>query len=340
VADLDKLPFAAHDLFYDPAVGGTRHHARAVNKVFLATRGCPFRCRYCYNRTLSEERRRYGLVMRTRDPEAVADEILAVKARWGLRLAWFLDANFTAHRPWLEAFVPVYRRRVGLPFVCKLRPERATEATVKLLVEAGCTAIGLGIESGSERLRRGVLGRGASDQEILDGCRRLKRNGIRLFTFNLLGIPGETLDEALRTVAMNVACGVDFAAATILQPYPGTELARAATESGDFDGDFDSLSYSYFDPSPLRFASERERDRITNLQRLFSYAVEFPEVRRRLRWLIDRAPSDLYGHLFRLRHRRSMRRLFYRAFERDPARVDFPDMADVMASFGGAMPSA
>jgi anaerobic magnesium-protoporphyrin IX monomethyl ester cyclase len=331
VADLDRLPFAAHDLFYDEAVGGSRAYARAVNKVFLASRGCPFRCRYCYNRTLSDQRRRYGLVMRTRDPEQVADEILDVRARWGLQLTWFLDANFTAHWPWLQAFLPVYRRRVGLPFVCKLRPERATPAVVELLVQAGCTAVGVGIESGSERLRREVLGRGARDQEILDGCHRLRRRGIRIFTFNLLGIPSETLDEALRTVAFNVACGVSFAAATILQPYPGTEIARWAEEHGYFDGDFDHVSYSYFDPSPLRFPTARDRDRITNLQRLFSYAVEFPEVRRHLRWLIDRSPSQLYGHLFRLRHRRSMRRLFYRAFAREPERPEavWPEVDEI-----------
>jgi anaerobic magnesium-protoporphyrin IX monomethyl ester cyclase len=334
VADLDRLPVAAHDLFYDPAMGGSRAYARAANKVFLATRGCPFRCRYCYNRTLSDERRRYGLVMRTRDPEHVADEILEVRARWGLELTWFLDANFTAHWPWLQRFLPVYRRRVGLPFVCKLRPERATRAVVELLAAAGCTAVGVGIESGSERLRLDVLGRGARDQDILDGCHRLRRHGIRIFTFNLLGIPSETLDEALRTVAFNVACGVSFAAATILQPYPGTEIARWAEQQGYFDGNFDSVSYSYFDPSPLRFPSARARDRITNLQRLFSYAVEFPEVRRHLRWLIDRPPSQLFGHLFRLRHRRSMRRIFYRAFTREPEAptAAFPDADHVWGS--------
>jgi anaerobic magnesium-protoporphyrin IX monomethyl ester cyclase len=336
VADLDSLPFAAHDLFYDPARGGRPDYARAPHKVFLATRGCPFRCRYCFNRTLSEQRRPHGLILRTRDPERVCDEILDVKARWGLRLTWFLDANFIAHRPWLEAFLPVYRRRVGLPFVAKLRPDRATDPVVNLLADAGCTAVGVGIESGSERLRREVLGRGGSDQDIIEGCRRLRQKGIRLFSFNLLGIPSETLDEALRTVALNVACGVTFAAATILQPYPGTELARWAVEAGHFDGDFDRLGYSYFDPSPLRFARARDRDQVTNLQRLFSYAVEFPEVRRRLRWLIDRPPSQLFGHLFRLRHRRMMRTRIYHAFAPDPALPGrpFPSLEEAWASLG------
>lgn len=312
VLDLDALAPPAYDLLYDARAA----YRRAPNKAFLATRGCPHRCSYCFNRTLNERHRPFGRLIRTRDPEALIDDILRVRRRWGLRLVWFLDANFVADRPWLEAFARVYRRRVGLPYMCKLRPERATARVVRTLVESNCTAVGIGIECGSERLRREVLGRPVSDAAILEGCRRLKAHGLRVLAFNMLGIPGESLEQALGTVALNVACGVDFGAATILQPYPGTEIARRAVAEGHFDGDFDRLDYSYFGASPFVFPSARARHRISNLQRLFSFAVEFPEVRRRLRWLIDRPPSELLRHLFAVRHAWAMHHTFYRAFSR------------------------
>lgn len=309
---LEHLPPPAYDLFY-----ATRpDYRRAPQKAFLATRGCPYRCSYCFNRTLNERHRAFGRRIRVSDPERIVDEILEVRARFGLELVWFLDANFVSDRRWLEAFAATYRRRAGLPFMCKLRPERATERTVRTLVEANCVAVGVGIESGSERLRREWLGRPISDRAILEGCRRLKAVGLRVLSFTMLGIPSESLDEALRSVALNVACGVDFAAATILQPYPGTELARRAQAEGYFDGDFDAIDASYFCPSPLRFESPRARDRITNLQRLFSYAVEFPEVRRRLRWLVERPPSALYRALFEVRHAFAIRHTFYGATRR------------------------
>lgn len=311
VRDLDALPPPAYDLLYD----ARRAWGATPNKAFLATRGCPYRCSYCFNRTLNERYRPYGALVRTRDPEQVIDDVARVRARWGVKLAWFLDANFVADRPWFESFAAAWRRRMGLPLMCKLRPERATARTVRTLVQANCTAVGVGIESGSERLRRDVLGRPGSDAEILEGCRRLKAHGIRVLSFSMLGIPTETLDDALRTVAFNVACGVDFAAATVLQPYPGTELARWSVESGWFDGDFDRLDLSYFGASPFQFPP-RHRDRIANLQRLFSFAVEFPEVRRRIRWLIDRPPSHLYRHLFEARHGWAIRHTFYEAFTR------------------------
>jgi len=55
------------------------------------------------------------------------------------------------------------------------------------------------------------------------------------------------------------------------------------------------------------------------LQRLFSYAVEFPEVRRHIRWLIEREPNRLYHFLFKTRQTRGIRQGFYRAFTRGDA---------------------
>jgi anaerobic magnesium-protoporphyrin IX monomethyl ester cyclase len=309
---LDALAQPAFDLFYD----GPGGWGKIPNKAFLATRGCPHRCTYCFNRTLNDRYRRYGPLIRTTDPDGMIDQILSVRDRWGAKLVWFLDANFTAHRPWFESFAKKYARRVGLPYFCKLRPETASDRVVRALVDSNCTAVGVGIESGSERLRRDVLGRPRATADILAGCRRLKATGVRILSFSMLGIPSETFDEALETVALNVACGVDFAAATILQPYPGTEIARYAVEHGHFDGDFDRLGYSYFAESPLSFPSQRDRDRITNMQRLFSYAVEFPEVRRRIRWLVDRSPNRLFTSLFEVRHVRAIRHTFYEAFAR------------------------
>jgi hypothetical protein len=199
-----------------------------------------------------------------------------------------------------------------------MRPEKATKKVVRMLADAGCTGVGVGIESGSERLRRGVLGRNVSDAQILDGCANLKGHGIRLLSFSMVGIPGESVEDALRTLALNVACGVDYAAATILQPYPGTEISRWACEHGYFDGDFDAVSYSYFSASPLRFERPGDRDRFTMLQRLFGLAVEFPEVRTRIRRLVELPPGRFHEVLFDTRHTWAMRHTFYRGFERLP----------------------
>ena len=313
VRSLDALPTPAYDLFYDDV-----RFRKLPLRIFLATRGCPYRCSYCFNRTLNERYRRYGPLIRTTDPERLADDIEQVRDRWGLKLVWFLDANFVADWRWLQRFAAVYRRRIGLPFFCKLRPERATERVVGTLVEAGCTGVGVGLECGTERLRREVLHRPVKDADILAGCRRLKAAGLTVMAFNMLGIPRESVEDALRTLALNVACGIDHASATVLQPYPGTELARWAVAQGLFSGDFEKLGMSYFDASPFTHLSEPDRRRITNLSRLFSLAAEFPDVRRRVRWLIARRPNAFYRHLFIVRQRWMMNHRIYNAYRRLP----------------------
>jgi radical SAM superfamily enzyme YgiQ (UPF0313 family) len=325
VRDLDRLPPPAYDLFLDDP-----HYRRLPIRVFMPTRGCPYRCTYCYNRTLNDRYRPYGRLVRVTDPERVLDDIESVQRRWGLELVWFLDANFVADKRWLEAFTGAYRRRTSLPFFCKLRPERATERVVRLLARAGCVGVGLGIECGTERIRRDVLGRNVPDSAILAGCRRLKQSGIRIMSFNMLAIPGESFDDGLRTLALNVACGVDHAGATILQPYPATELARRGVAEGWFDGQFDRLGASYFAGSQLRM-DPSERDRFTNLQRLFSLAVEFPEIRAHIRWLCSRRPNRFYRLLFTQRQDWMLRRVFYRAKQRESS-SDYGRSEQLLAS--------
>jgi anaerobic magnesium-protoporphyrin IX monomethyl ester cyclase len=313
VRDLDGLAPAAYDLFYDDP-----HYEKLASRVFLATRGCPYRCTYCFNHRLNEWHHDEARFVRVRDPERVVEEILKVHRRWPMKIVWLLDANLVADKRWLEAFGPLYRRRVGLPFFCKLRAERATDRVVRTPVDAGCVSVGIGIECGTGRLRREVLGRIASDADILAGCRRLKARGIRVMSFNRLGIPGESLDDALRTLALNVDCGVDHAGATILQPYPGTALAEWAIRQGHFDGRHDALGASYFAATPFRTFSDLERRRRTNLQRLFGLAAESPEVRRHPRRLLDLPPNCVFTALFTARHQPMMRRFFYGGWERLP----------------------
>lgn len=307
--DLDALAPPARDLYY----AGNEHLARFPVKAFLASRGCPYRCTYCFNRSLNDMYRGTGKPVRWRAPAAFCDEIAEVRARWPLELVWILDANFVVSRAWLRELSPVYRARVGLPFFCKVRPNLVDRELANLLAEMGCTGVGMGIESGDDELRNDVLGRDVSREQIVTSCRLLRERGIHVMTFNMLGLPGETYERAKQTLALNVECGVDYAAATILQPYPRTEIARTAAEQGWFDGDFERIGWDYYSSMALRAPSDEDRRRILNLQRLFGLAVEFPEVRRHIDWLTARSAGRLYTEAFKLFHTRCFHRRFYEA---------------------------
>lgn len=310
-SDLDLLPSPDWSLYYDKNPWLASHPV----KSFLATRGCPYRCTYCFNREWIDRSRQMGApVVRTRAPELVVKEINEVRRRWPLRLVWFLDSNFAADRRWLGDFLPLYRTRVGLPFFCKVRPNSATPALVEALIEAGCTSVGIGIESGNDRLRNEVLERRISADQIVGACRAFVDRGARVMSFNMVGLPGETYPMARETLTLNVEARVHYAMTMFLQPFPGTEIARRAQAEGLFDGDFDALSSSYFQPSTIRSPSPWDRRRIVNLQRLMALAVSFPEVRRHIDLLVAVPENQLYLELFKIYNHRAFHREFYRAY--------------------------
>jgi radical SAM superfamily enzyme YgiQ (UPF0313 family) len=316
VQGIDRLPAPDWELFFD-------HNPRLAHhpvKSFLASRGCPHRCTYCFNRTWNALHRGAGIrTVRLRDPRQVVDEILAVRRRWGARLIWFLDSNFAVSRGWLAELLPLYRAEVGLPFFCKVRPGSVGAEVIEALIDAGCTSVGLGIEAGDPELRNAVLERGVSDEEIVATSRAFHDRGALVMSFNMLGLPRETYAAARRTLSLNVRGRVDYAMTTFLQPFPGTEITRRAREQGLFDGDFDALDCSYFQPSPMRFGADaQDRQRIVNLQRLMALAVSFPAVRRRIDSLVALPENRFYLELFKAYNHHAFHRQFYRAYARRP----------------------
>ncbi|MDY0003247.1 MAG: radical SAM protein [Polyangia bacterium] len=309
--DLDALPSPDWSLYYDRNPWLASHPV----KSFLGTRGCPYRCTYCFNREwLDRSSRPASSVVRTRDPELVVGEIEDVRRRWPLRLVWFLDSNFAANRKWLASFLPLYRARVGLPFFCKVRPNSATPDLVESLVGAGCTSVGIGIESGNDRLRNEVLERRMSSEQIVNASLGFVERGARVMSFNMVGLPGETYEMAKETLALNVEARVDYAMTMFLQPFPGTEIARRARAEGLFDGDFEALASSYFQPSPIRSPSPWDRRRIVNLQRLMAMAVAFPEVRRHIDLWVSLPENPFYLELFKRYNHRAFHSEFYKAY--------------------------
>ncbi len=76
------------------------------------------------------------------------DELHIVKRRGVAEYIAFWDDIFALNKRWLKEFAPRYRREIGIPFVCYLHPNTATEETVKLLKEAGCETVKMGVQNG------------------------------------------------------------------------------------------------------------------------------------------------------------------------------------------------
>ncbi len=149
-----------------------------------------------------EVARRFGRAKRHSVEEAIQRLHLRLRRQPRARRVAFLDESFLGEgvpKGWLEEFLDRYRREVGLPFSCLARPD-LLHGRVEALAAAGCDLVRLCIECGDEELRARVARRALTDGAIRERCQELARFGIRFHAVSIVGLPGETADQALRTL--------------------------------------------------------------------------------------------------------------------------------------------
>lgn len=270
IEDLDQIPFVDRELYYQEAP----LLKDLPFKRFMTGRGCLYNCTYCFNHALRKLYLGKGKYIRKRSVENVLNEIKQVKEKYKLKVVRFSDDTFILDINWLEEFSQRYKKEIGLPFSALGRPNEINERVVKALKEAGCFYLYFGIESGNQKIRNQVLKRNVSDEQIFQAAGLCKKYGLKFGTYNMIGMPGETLDQAFETIKINNLIKADASTCNVLEPYPGTEIAAYAQELGVLDKNF---NVDNFDPagahSPLKQPQIKE---IENLQKFFYLACKYP----------------------------------------------------------------
>ena len=160
--NLDELPYPDKELFYKY---GCFH-----NRLYTMTsRGCPFNCTYCYNHAYRKTvHHGEGPYVRRRSIESVIGELMLFKQKYPIKEVYFYDDIFTLNRKWLDAFCYDYKREIGLPFKCLIRPGTISSEMAFKLKDAGLKYSDVGLESGNEGLRRKLLRRNMPDGLIFE----------------------------------------------------------------------------------------------------------------------------------------------------------------------------
>jgi len=197
-----------------------------------AGRGCPYNCTYCVNYYKRNVCKGKGKFVRMRSPKNVVEEIKELRDKYKIKHVAFQDDTFTHNRKWLLEFCDLYAKEVRLPFVCNARVETITEETAKALKRANCNGLLLGVESGSERIRRKVLDRQISNDQIIKAFNFAHKYGIKTLSFNMVGIPYETKSDIKKTIQLNRILRPTDIQVTIFQPFPGTQLYELSKEKG------------------------------------------------------------------------------------------------------------
>ncbi len=294
IEDLDSLPFMDRELMYqaDPALYND------TRKLFLAARGCPYKCTYCFNSKYNQIYKDKGSILRHRSPENIVDEICAVRKKYPLKIIWIDDDTFLVKpKQWFNDFAVLYKERVSLPLCINVRANLVTEEIISLLADAGLHSVYMGVECGNEQISNSVLKRELTNKQILNAAAIIKKHNVKLITQNLIGIPVDgSYKVDLETLDLNIAIKPLFAWSSILYPYPGTPIAAYAQDKGFLDNDFSFLETNK--RSTLFNFSKKEKRRIENLHKLFGLIVRFPFLRKYADFLCSLPLNSFYVMLF------------------------------------------
>ena len=252
IEDLDTLPFPDFELFDFENLDRSKNFTAMV----MLSRGCLFSCTYCGNsqfRNIYPNKKKY---CRFRSPKKSIEmlELLLQKYPF-IKYLEFRDSIFNSYEGWFYEFMPMYIEKIRLPFNCNLRFDILTEEMVKMLKDGGCYMIDIGLESGNEEFRTKYLHRTMKNEHMINVAKWFKENKITTLTYNIVGLPYETLELSLETVKLNAKLDVDKVIPNIFYPYPMTILAKTAQDGGFIDESVEPNDpvqlrmpqYSYYD---------------------------------------------------------------------------------------------
>ncbi len=207
----------------------------------LTSRGCPYRCTYCLNhRIVDRYREELGRSVseidffRFRPAEKVVEEMRGVLERYEGIGTFILDDDlFTQNAEHAIAVCEAYERsELDVPFVVNAHVQAVDPRVIKALASAGCRILKLGIESGSYRVRKQVLQRHMTDEDILETVRMGESAGLHTSGFVMIGLPKETREDRWQTVELLARSGIGRFRTSRFFPFPGTESYRLAWEGG------------------------------------------------------------------------------------------------------------
>ena len=194
--------------------------------TIMTSRGCPFNCVFC---SMASRKVRY------RDPERVVDEMEHIVDAYGIKGFNFLDATLTANRKHIRRLCEtILERGLDVKWWCESRVNVSLD-TLDLMKAAGCVAVQIGVESGSDRVLERIR-KGITRRQVTDFCRYCNKIGLYVKPLYMFSLPDETLVDVLKTFELSKSllrfpyvtpCQVNFT-----EVYPGTALEKTALQKG------------------------------------------------------------------------------------------------------------
>lgn len=199
--------------------------------TIITSRVCPWQCVFCNEASYIPNTGRKPV-------DAVIDELNFLDKKYGVGSVVIHDSMFFQNPSWLKEWVEKYPRRANKvwPYWAAGRADTVRQwpdLFEALVRETNWNLISIGFESGSDRILK-LLNKECTEEDNYFAIDLLNRIGDEMvaqgkeppkFWSNImLGIPGETKEDAFKTMRMLKRMKRVFPSISYYAPYPGSAL--------------------------------------------------------------------------------------------------------------------
>ncbi|MBF0463740.1 MAG: radical SAM protein [Nitrospirae bacterium] len=220
VENVDDIPFPARDAVLYPET----FDFKSLGSM-IVSRGCPFRCTFCSSRNFWDKK------VRMRSPGNVIKEIQLLKETYGTNFIMFWDDSFTINRTVIEKYCKsLIESKVNVSWKTATRADLIDEPLLELMTKSGCVKLEIGVESGSDRIKK-IISKDVSNEQIKKAFSLISKKGIGVGGFFMAGFPDETLEDLAETFKLMQELKAGELAFNIFDPMPGsTEYEKCIAE--------------------------------------------------------------------------------------------------------------
>lgn len=193
--------------------------------TLITSRGCPFRCSFCYNLAVNKR------TWRCHSERFVLDHIHTLVEEYGIDGIDFHDDNFFANPKRALSLAA----KLELPWSGEIRADILTRDLARKLKERNCHLLFVGAESGSQRVLD-LLKKDIKVEDLYNAVEHCKEADLPIDLSFMFGIPGEREEDVLKTVQLMKRVSETYGkvnmALKMYTPYPGTTLWDVALKNG------------------------------------------------------------------------------------------------------------
>ncbi len=220
--------------------------------LLMTSRGCPFKCSYCATSIWENK-------VRNRSVDNLIREIESVKSQYNTIYFSIKDDSFTINRKRVLEFCrKLKKERIKIYWECNANLSTLDRKMLLEMRSAGCIAMKVGVETGSDRIHE-IINKKLTNRIVESKIRLFKGTGIHLTCYFMMGIPGESKEDILKTLEFAYKLNPDFISFSVYEIFPGTKLHEIGIEEKTASKNMELSEYFLIKPHNYFFADGKRK---------------------------------------------------------------------------------